>query len=92
MDCVIKVIVLFVSASGIRENLCFWSKRARILNAQRTVSGSILAAGHEKKNVVAVELEMACVLQSMFLMTRRSVVRRWIARRDWMLESIASDV
>lgn len=49
MDCVIKVIVLFVSASGIRENLCFWSKRARILNAQRTVSGSILAAGHEKK-------------------------------------------
>jgi hypothetical protein len=45
-----------------------------------------------KKNVVTVELEMACVLQSMFLMTRRSVVRRWIARRDWMLESIASDV
>jgi hypothetical protein len=29
--------------------LCFWSKRARILNAQRTVSGSILAAGQEKK-------------------------------------------
>jgi hypothetical protein len=48
VDCVIKVIVLFVSASGIRENLCFWSKRARILNAQRTVSGSILAAGQEK--------------------------------------------
>ena len=49
MDCVIKVIVFFVSASGIRENLCFWSKRSRILNAQRTVSGSILAAGQEKK-------------------------------------------
>jgi hypothetical protein len=45
-----------------------------------------------KKIVVTVELEMACVLQSMFLMTRRSVVRRWITRRDWMLESIASDV
>jgi hypothetical protein len=91
VDCVIKVIVLFVSASGIRENLCFWSKRARILNAQRTVSGSILAAGQEKKKiVVTVELEMVCVLQSMFLMTRRSVVRRWM--QDGMLESIVSDV
>jgi hypothetical protein len=43
-----------------------------------------------KKNVVTVELEMVCVLQSMFLMTRRSVVRRWM--QDGMLESIVSDV
>lgn len=39
---------------------------------------------------MTMELEIACVLQSMFLMTRKSVVRRWM--QDGMLESTVSDV